>query len=183
MAMTGALVKHHGFGIIEGIFSLTASGSYATGGDTLDFAPLMGYTNKQPTWVDIQGLAGFIYEYDKANKKVLVRQVGTVTPSGSVAVTGTSDQPTFTVKSGSLGSNFTVGLSADSAAANFIGSTGVSTNRTLTTTSPVGTPTLTLTGTLTGAATTAAALAELPASSYPAGVTGDTIIARCAWFQ
>jgi len=166
MAMTGTLVKRRGFGIIEGVFSLAASGSYATGGDTLDFAPLMGYTNKQPTWVEIQGIAGFIYEYDRTNKKVLVRQVG--------AAAGTISQPSFTVKSGSLGSNLTVGLSADSAAAEFIGSVGVTTNRTLTTTSPVSAPTF------TGTATSAA---ELPASSYPAGVTGDTIIARCAWFQ
>ena len=183
MAMAATKVKAHGFGIIEGVFSLVASGSYSTGGDSLDFAPVMGYTNKQPTWVHIEGIAGYIYEYDYTNKKVLVRQSGSAANAGTVAITGTSTKPTFTVNAGTLSSTLTVGLDADSAAANFIGSTGVTTNRTLTTTSPVGTPTLTLTGTFSGTASTAAALAEIPASSYPAGVTGDTITARVAWFM
>lgn len=50
---------------------LVASGSYATGGDVVDFA-LVAPTRKQPLTVRIMGKSGFIYSYDLANKKVQV---------------------------------------------------------------------------------------------------------------
>lgn len=52
--------------------TIVASGSYATNGDALDFGPLVGWTNKQPLNVDVRGKAGFIYQYDYVNKKLLV---------------------------------------------------------------------------------------------------------------
>lgn len=49
------------------------SGSYATGGELYDFAAVQwGYI--QPIWVHIQGKAGYFYEYDFTNKKIIVRQ-------------------------------------------------------------------------------------------------------------
>jgi hypothetical protein len=65
-------------------FTLVASGNYATNGDTVDFAPKAGFTNRQPDYVDINGIAGFIYTYDRANKKVLV--FGPVTAGANTAL-------------------------------------------------------------------------------------------------
>lgn len=79
--------------------------------------------------------------------------------SGAAAVAGTISQPSFTVQAGTIGSNMTIGLTADAASANLVGGTGITANRTLTTTSPVGTPTF------TGTATTAAGLVEVTAST------------------
>lgn len=62
----------------------------------------------------------------------------------NAAASGTISKPTFTVEaSGAIGTNMEVGLSADSAAATFEGGTGITAQRVLTTTSPVGTPTFT----------------------------------------
>jgi len=73
MALTGTMLKRSGAdGMLVGVFSVVASGSYATGGDTLDFGTLIGYTNRQPSSVSISGKAGFVYQYDLANKKMLV---------------------------------------------------------------------------------------------------------------
>jgi hypothetical protein len=73
MALTAAVLKKTSSGgAITALFSIVASGSYATGGDPLDFAPLVGYTNRQPSFVDINGKAGFEYKYDLANKKMFV---------------------------------------------------------------------------------------------------------------
>lgn len=48
------------------------SGSYPTGGDTVDFAAVSGLTNRKPDVVTITGQAGYLYQWDKANNKVLV---------------------------------------------------------------------------------------------------------------
>lgn len=57
---------------------------------------------------------------------------------------GTISKPSFTVEaSGAIGSNMEIGLSADAASATVEGGTGITAQRTLTTTSPVGVPTLT----------------------------------------
>lgn len=52
---------------------ITPSGSYATGGDALDFRGLPGWTPEDPIQVDIKGKGGYIYEYDYQNRKMLVR--------------------------------------------------------------------------------------------------------------
>lgn len=166
MALTATLVKRHqgGMGTV-GKFSIAATGNYATGGMSLDFTPVMGYTNRQPDFVEIRGIAGYTYSYDLTNKKVLIFQGNQ--PAGTIS------QPSFTVKNGTIGSNMTIGLAADSASTNVVGGTGVTTDRALTTTSPVGVPTF------TGGA--AAPLGELAATALPAGVTGDTILALVFW--
>lgn len=73
MALAGTRTKRDQMpGMLVGVFSVVASGNYATGGDSLDLQPLMGITTKQPDMVFISGKAGFVYPYDLANKKMLV---------------------------------------------------------------------------------------------------------------
>ncbi len=99
-----------------------------------------------------------------------------------------STKPTFTVEaSGAIGTNMEVGLSADSAAATFEGGVGVTAQRVLTTTSPVGTPTITpgaytpagtnSAPTFTGTAVAAAALAEVANTTNLSTLTGVPIYA------
>jgi hypothetical protein len=54
---------------------LTPSGNYALGGEVVPFRGKMP-TTKQPVFVDVRGKAGYVYEYDYANDKLLVRQEG-----------------------------------------------------------------------------------------------------------
>jgi hypothetical protein len=73
MALTGTRLKRaDAGGMVTGLFSVVASGSYATGGDSIDFNPLMGFINRQPDQVIITGKAGFVYQYDLINKKMFV---------------------------------------------------------------------------------------------------------------
>jgi len=51
---------------------LTLSGSYPTGGDTCDLSTT-GFTNRKPDMAIIQGIAGYIYQWDRANNKLFVR--------------------------------------------------------------------------------------------------------------
>ncbi len=78
---------------------------------------------------------------------------------------GTNSKPTFTVKNGTILANGTMGLDADSAAANVVGGTGITADRTLTTTSPVGTPSFSGTpATLTGSVAAASTVITQPAN-------------------
>jgi SLT domain-containing protein len=52
-----------------GIFDITMSSSYATGGDTFDFSTI-GAVGRQPTAVICGGSAGYTAEYDLTNKKM-----------------------------------------------------------------------------------------------------------------
>lgn len=182
MALTATLVKRtKSIQGLVGIFTITASGSYATGGNSLDFAPKIGYTNRQPRSVVVSGIAGYIYEYDLANKKLIVRQ-GAV--AGSIAATfaGTPHTHDLFLNSGDVAYSTTASVLA---AANKLGPgagaditvTGIVTN-----TGSGGILQATETGVVTAALTgTAAPGGELPASAYPAGVTGDTITAIAIW--
>lgn len=64
------------------VIGVTASGNYATGGDTLNLAGLMPGAGTLPTWVELQGINGFIYAYaagtTQQNGKVKVFVEGTV---------------------------------------------------------------------------------------------------------
>lgn len=70
------------------IGTLVFSGTYPTGGDTISFSGIKGVLSSQPpVWGDVQGIAGFKYEFSVgttlANGKVLVRveaAVATNTP-------------------------------------------------------------------------------------------------------
>jgi hypothetical protein len=71
MALALSKVKRHGG--LQGIMisgQITASGSYAASGDALDFSTIAGITNRRPDFVLVTGIAGFIYAYDIANKKL-----------------------------------------------------------------------------------------------------------------
>jgi hypothetical protein len=152
-------------GKLSAVMSLVFSGSYATGGETLDLAPLVGFTNKQPTIVRIQGIAGYTYSYDAANKKI---KIFNSSPGGLLS------QPSFTVLAGTIIAGGGLGLDAASVAGRVVGGTAITTNLVLTTTSPVGTPTFTA---------TASGLAELSSASYPSGVTGDTVLLEAVWYS
>jgi len=70
-------------GRINTILAVVFSGSYAAGGDLLDFAPYQ-QGSIQPEWVDIRGKAGFVYEYDITNKKIMVRGVDPAAAGGTI---------------------------------------------------------------------------------------------------
>jgi hypothetical protein len=59
--------------------TITPSSSYASGGDTLDFGTSFGLignrgssTTAEPTAIFVQPSAGYVPEYDAANKKIKV---------------------------------------------------------------------------------------------------------------
>lgn len=58
--------------------TLLAAGNYVTNGIALDLPVALSSQvpgiSAQPVHVQVQGIAGYFYEYDKANKKVLIRQ-------------------------------------------------------------------------------------------------------------
>ena len=54
------------------LFRVTPSGNYSTGGDPLELSSLAITSKKQPTVVRINGIAGFVYPYDLANKKMKI---------------------------------------------------------------------------------------------------------------
>lgn len=73
MTFTQSGPRRQGFSTIEVFGTLTPTGSYATGGDVVDFTQLGSvYRAKDPLIVEITGKAGFVYQYDVVNKKVLV---------------------------------------------------------------------------------------------------------------
>jgi len=111
---------------VLGTIALGASpGTYSAGGVALNPATKLagavpGVGAEQPVAFRIHGgKAGYKYEYDAANKKMIVRQ------------------PTFTVKNGTIGANMSIGLTADAVTASVVGGTGITADRTLTTNQPV----------------------------------------------
>src|SRR5215813_12285789 len=74
---------------LEIVGTITASGSYTTGGDTLSLAGLGIQSSLIPFYVEINGVSGFFYAYvngtTQANGKVKVfveQAVATNTPLG-----------------------------------------------------------------------------------------------------
>lgn len=153
-------------------------GTYATGG--ISFTPSMVALSAFEGAPQFSA-AGYAFAWDASASKVLVYRSAGFTPAGTnsaatftgsaASLTATSSKPTFTVKTGSQVANGTVGLSADTAGAEVYGGTGITADRTLTTTSPVGTPTITpgaytpagtnSAATFTGAAVAAGALVQV----------------------
>lgn len=128
---------------LHAVVQLTFSGNYAAGGEVVDFPLVVGYTSLQPDAVEIDGKAGYKYEYDKATKKVLVR-----------------DHPAFVI-TGGQGAASALQINPDSNAG-VLGKT-VATTRTI--------PGRTL----------GLIMDELAAAAYPAGVTGDVVLAKVDW--
>ena len=71
LAVSNLKRKSDGQGI-QATGVITPSGTYPTGGDDLDLAKVVGFTNRRPDLVLITGKAGFVYQYDHANKKMFV---------------------------------------------------------------------------------------------------------------
>lgn len=171
-----------------------AAGDYVTGGFTMDFQANIPHisTSKQPIWVDIRGIAGYKYEYDYTNKKIIIRQTGTVTPAG------TNSAPAFTgsalathahdllVKGGQIASttndiaHYATDILGKEAAtdATITGAASATKGGVIATTA--GTPAGTVAAPVfTGTATTAAPGAQLAAAATPAAVVSDTITYYC----
>lgn len=154
------------------LVTVAGPSSYATGG--IAVTPNMfglGHIEHIPLFIITDGSAYGICYYNPTTAKLLALLSGDGTPAGTITMDsytpeGTNSKPSFTVEaSGAVGANMDVGLSADSAAATFEGGTGITAQRTLTTTSPVGTPTFAgtpavLTGTFAGSAGSGTGLTE-----------------------
>jgi len=72
MAVVATYLKRQGRGDLEAVVGLVFSGTYPTGGETVDFAAVVGYTTRQPTVVPTSGQFGYTYNYDLANKKMKI---------------------------------------------------------------------------------------------------------------
>lgn len=72
-------------------FAVVASGSYPTGGDTLNFTGLGIHSSLAPIWAEIQGISGFGYNYvfgspaSQANGKMKVFVEATVATNTPLA--------------------------------------------------------------------------------------------------
>lgn len=103
---------------------------------------------------------GYMYKYDKTNKKLMIYVAPSFTPAGTVAL------PTFTIKSGTIGTNMSIGLTADATTADVVGGSGITANRAIDTThTPVGAQAF------TGTAVAAAVLSQLANTVAPAAQT------------
>jgi hypothetical protein len=147
---------------------------YVTGGITCNFlttmvdgagigVPLPGIT-QNAIWADVKGKSGYIYEWDFANKKLIIRTVAAVTPTGTITVTDGA----VTVLGGAGGT--ALGITADSNAGAL--TKAAATTRTI----PQATFGIAATtATFAGDAQVAAVAAELAASAIPAAVSSDTV--------
>ena len=85
MALTGTLIRRDRLGRgLRAEVLIVASGSYTTGGDTLDLVAVVGMVapGRFPTFVKIEGKAGYVYQWVgngtaanrvTANQKMMVR--------------------------------------------------------------------------------------------------------------
>lgn len=107
MANTLTVVSQHRVGkrlMVTG--SIAFSGNYATGGDAVDFlAAGVRSIDSKPEFMTIAGKAGFYYEYDKANNKVIVR--GQEPTSGTGSVIALSQLPAAAFPAGVTGDTIT----------------------------------------------------------------------------
>lgn len=79
---------------LQMLATVTLSGTYPTNGDPLDLSSYNPLSIRQPDIVQIQGKAGFIYQYDAANKKIFVY---TNTAGGANAALGEHTNATYAV--------------------------------------------------------------------------------------
>ena len=153
-----------------------ATSTYPSGGIPLSNLKNWGfpYEVSEVILTDASNGDGYVYKWDSVNNKLRIYQSPAVTATGTVAAptfTGNAIQPTFTVSNGTIGSNMTVGLTANAVTASFVGGTGITSSLSLTTNNPVGTVTATGTNSapaFTGTAVAATALAEVATSFAPA---------------
>lgn len=159
MAVTVTATKKGVFGDLKYFLgTVLLDDSYVTNGEPLTAADF-GFPTTN-VFVTPVASAGYVPVYDYTNSKLIVYRSAGFTPAGSNAAP-TSTKPTFTVEaSGAIGTNMELGLSADAASATYEGGVGITAQRVLTTTSPVGTPTIGAPA-FTGTAVAAAALIEV----------------------
>jgi hypothetical protein len=113
--------------------TITFDDSYPTGGESL--TPAMIGLGVIDSIHFNHGEDGYVFKYVHSTQKIMVFRT---------LAAGTISKPTFSVQaSGAIGTDMGIGLSADAASATVEGAVGISAERVLTTTSPVGTPTLT----------------------------------------
>ena len=169
LALTSQTV-HHALRTKRLYLIATPSASYVTGGDTVDLTSItqtigqsdaqVGYPGNIKNYAVVSAPAGYTAKLIKgatlATWKLKVFQVAGGTPAG------TNSAPNLTIGAGTP-ATYPVGTAAN---------TG--------TTTLVATGAVVVTGVaapaFTGAAVAAAGLSELPASPYPAGVTGDVFV-------
>lgn len=153
MALTiSNLVRHNVGDARLHVGTIDFDSSYPTGGESLTPANV-GLVKIDS--IDFDPTSGYNFVYDHSAQKVLAY---VATPGGTIS------KPSFTVEaSGAIGANMEIGLSADATTATVEGGAGISAQRVLTTTSPVGVPTLT---------GTAAALTEVTAATNLSTLTG-----------
>ncbi len=60
------------------LVQIALSGSYVTGGDPIvaGGANVVGFIPRRPDFACIEGISGYIYQWDKANNKLIVRGSG-----------------------------------------------------------------------------------------------------------
>jgi len=78
------------------IVDVTLSSSYATGGDTFDFATI-GLIGVQPLFVDAAANAGYLVFYDRTNKKFKLFQQSAAT-SALTEVPNTTNVSTVVIR-------------------------------------------------------------------------------------
>lgn len=66
------------------VVDVVLSGNYSAGGEPLDFAAQLGLES-QPVFVHVVGKAGYTFEYDFQNKKLIIRDFPKVTVTGGQA--------------------------------------------------------------------------------------------------
>lgn len=75
MAIANALTHQFDNGqSIEVLGTFTASGNYAAGGTAVAWTGLGIKSTQAPLFVQVVGKAGYVYEYDDANAKLLTRE-------------------------------------------------------------------------------------------------------------
>lgn len=112
-------------------------GTYATGGIAVT-PHQVGLGTIYSMEVDPSG--GYTFSYNASTGKILAYAAS----SGAFTATGTNSVPDFVVKTGTIGANMTVGLTANTNNADVVGGTGITADRTMSGThSPVAAATFT----------------------------------------
>jgi len=112
-------------------------GTYATGGIAVT-PNQVGLGTIYSMGIDPAG--GYTFSYIPSTGKIKAFAAS----SGSFTATGTNSVPNFVVKTGTIGSNMSMGLTADANTADVVGGTGITADRTLSGThSPVAASTFT----------------------------------------
>jgi len=102
MPIAATITKQYDNGqSLEVIGTLTASGDYSAGGDTVSVADLNIKSTRAPLFLTVKGKGGYIYEYIIGTAKLIVREcAGSATLAPEIAASAypsgvTGDTITF----------------------------------------------------------------------------------------